>query len=102
MKGFKKCRSVQDGIVLLDLIRTIYFNKNLTWGNHGLLNVVRADKNVYLYFQESKVKPSEYIQEFKGHIAAAEGCGSVIGGGGHALKYVAKLENKDLTTMANE
>jgi hypothetical protein len=61
MKDYTRCRDDQDGIGLLALIQSVSFNKNASEGNHGMLDLVRADKKAYLMYQKANETPNEYI-----------------------------------------
>jgi hypothetical protein len=52
MKDYTRSRDDQDGIGLLALIQSVSFNKNASEGNHGMLDLVKADKKVYLMYQK--------------------------------------------------
>jgi hypothetical protein len=99
MKDYTKCRDNQDGIGLLALIQSVSFNKNASKGNHRMLDLVKADKKVYLMYQKANETPSEYIQSFQAMIKLVEAVGGEIGGGEHVYKYLADIEGVDITTL---
>ena len=99
MKDYTRCRDDQDGIGLLALIQSVTFNKNASEGNHGMLDLVRADKKAYLTYQKASKTPNEYIQSFQAIIKSVEAVGGEIGGGEHVHKYLADVEGVDLTKL---
>ena len=59
------------------------FNKNAFEGNHGMLDLVRADKKTFLMYQKLHEIPSEWIQAFQAIIKLVEATGGTIGVGEH-------------------
>ena len=102
MKDYAKCRDNQDGIGLLALIQSVSFNKNASEGSHGMLDLVKAHKKVYLMYQKANETPSEYIQSFQAMIKSVEAVGGEIGGGEHVYKYLAGIEGVDFTTLTGD
>jgi hypothetical protein len=102
MKDYMKCRDAQDGIGLLALIQLVSFSKNASEGNHGMLDLVRAEKKAFLMYQKLHKTPSEYIQSFKAIIKLVEATGGTIGGSEHVYQYLADLEGMDLTKLTSD
>ena len=64
--AFAQIAEDQDGIILIALVRNVYHKKDQA--HQSMMDLVRADKALYLCWQSLQWSCADYMREFKSSI----------------------------------